>query len=189
MRSYEAARGLFSFISAVAWFLIAIGVILAILGFSEGWRINPRNPDVSRLIASVPGIFVGIIGFVTLAMSQMGRASVDTAEYSQQMLQLSRESLDVSRQSLRQGEQMKSGFEALRSLVAEKPSADYASRLQHVERQPVAGQEQGNPAVGYGSTTGKDAISGQPKPPPLSATPWQSDPPLPSFSASKDKTT
>lgn len=189
MRSYEAARGLFSFISAVAWFLIAAGVIMAIFGFSEGWRINPRNPDVSRLIASIPGVLVGIIGFVTLAMSQMGRASVDTAEYTQQMLQLSREQLDVSRQSLRQSEQMKTSFEALRTAVADKPAADYASRLPPVERQPTPAKGQANPAIGYGGTTGKDAVTGQPSTTTLSATPLPSDPPVPSFSASRDKTT
>ncbi len=49
----------------------------------------------------VPGIGIGITGFILVAFVQMGRATVDTAEYTQQMLKLSRDQLEVSKQSLK----------------------------------------------------------------------------------------
>lgn len=107
MRSYEAARGLFSFMSFLAWTIIIIGGLLAVLGAAQGHELNPYQPEVSTVLALIPGVLLCLLGFGLLAMSQVGRASVDTAEYSQQMLQLSRESLEVSKQSLRQGEEIR----------------------------------------------------------------------------------
>lgn len=138
MRSYQAARGLFSFLSVLAWLIIIGGILIAFMGLRFGSEFNPRNPDAGVILALVSGALVAVIGFIMLAMSQVGRSTVDTAEYGQQMLQLARESLDVSRQSLRHTEQMKTGFEALRSSAPDRPLADYATGLPSADTTPAA---------------------------------------------------
>lgn len=160
MRSYEAARGLFSLLSFLSWIMIVGGVFLTLLGLAEGHKLNTYQPEVSTVIAMVPGVLLCIIGFGMLVMSQVGRASVDTAEYSQQMLQLSRESLEVSKQSLRQGELIKSGFEALSQSSKPLPNADYAQGLEKTA--PASGQKRKGKesALGYGNTPASAEVSG-----------------------------
>lgn len=63
----------------------------------------------------VPGVNIGITGFLLLAFVQIGRAGVDTAEYSQQMLQISREQLEVSRQGLKAEQKAPKRFEAIKN--------------------------------------------------------------------------
>jgi hypothetical protein len=163
MRSYEAARGLFSFMSVVGWIVIVGGVITAIAGISIGSEVGRngygRGPGPEVLLFMLPGVGIGIIGIVTLALSQIGRAGVDTAEYSQQMLQLSRESLEVSRQSLRQSEQMRTSFESLKTVVPKEPLATFADlRTGSPERSPET-QPNPAPSVGYASRSAEPAIS------------------------------
>jgi hypothetical protein len=147
MRSYAAARGLFSVLSALSWVMIVGGGFLAIAGFEYGGQMRTPNPLAMAITMGAPGVALGLFGFIMLATSQVGRASVDTAEYSQQMLQLSREHLDVSRQSLRHGEQLKTGFEGLKAAMTVSPQADYAAR-------PTADQNTSgampSPPISYG---------------------------------------
>jgi len=98
MRSYEAARSLFSFLGFMAWSVIIVGVIVAVIGMGGASRYGGGG---AALIAMIPGISIGISGFILLAFVQMGRASVDTAEYTQQMLKIARDQLEVSRQALK----------------------------------------------------------------------------------------
>jgi hypothetical protein len=118
MRSYEAARSLFSFLSFIAWCLIIAGIGAAILGGMIGAELAQWNrvpTFVGRLIGALPGFGLSIFGFLSLAMAQTGRAGVDSAEYGQQMLQISRDQLEVSRQSMRQGEAVKTALRLCRS--------------------------------------------------------------------------
>lgn len=147
MRSYQAARGLFSFLSVLAWLIIIAGGLIAFAGLQVGSGIIPRNPDAGVILALVAGAFVAVIGFTLLAMSQVGRSTVDSAEYGQQMLQLARESLEVSRQSLRHTEQMKTGFEALRVAAPERPMADYAAGLSSPEKASPGVETKPLPAI------------------------------------------
>lgn len=177
MRSYEAARGLFSFMSFLAWTIIIIGGLLAVLGAAQGHELNPYQPEVSTVLALIPGVLLCLLGFGLLAMSQVGRASVDTAEYSQQMLQLSRESLEVSKQSLRQGEEIRSGFESLAKSPKPAPSADYAQGLEKTS--PASGQKRKGKesAIGYADRPSASEVSG------AGTTAISADAPLPSGSS------
>jgi ABC-type multidrug transport system fused ATPase/permease subunit len=157
MRSYQAARGLFSFLSVLAWLIIIAGGLIAFAGLQVGSGIMPRNPDAGVILALVAGAFVAVIGFVMLAMSQVGRSTVDSAEYGQQMLQLARESLEVSRQSLRHTEQMKTGFEALRTAGPERPMADYAAGLSSTEKALPSVEAKPLPAIPKADETGNGA--------------------------------
>ena len=96
MRSYEAARNLFSFLTFCAWSVVALGVIVALMSAENASRYG----DLATFMAMIPGVGVGMAGLIMIAFVQMGRAGVDTAEYTQQMLKISRDQLEVSRQAL-----------------------------------------------------------------------------------------
>jgi len=61
---------------------------------------------MQMLLAFLPGGAVSLVGLYGLAMVQMARAGVDSAEYGQQALHVSRQQLEVSRQALAQGKAM-----------------------------------------------------------------------------------
>lgn len=130
MRSYEAARSVFALLEFLAWGLIIIGAIIALLGgfgASEMSRWGGQSPGLAFVMGIIPGLALALGGFLSLALAQIGRAGVDTAEYSQQMLQLSRDQLEVSRQSLLQGEEVKNSFGALAAKSeTSSASASYA---------------------------------------------------------------
>ena len=123
MRSYEAARSLFSFLGFIAWSVVVLGVLVALVSAAGGSRFGGAG---AGLLAMVPGVAIGIAGFILVAFVQMGRATVDTAEYTQQMLKIARDQLDVSKQGLNQGKVLEQGFAALKSAPEERPAASFA---------------------------------------------------------------
>lgn len=149
MRSYEAARSLFSMLSTLAWGLIVIGGILAFFGgasAAEMVRWNGGSALLAFFMGMVPGLGLATAGFWSLVFAQIGRAGVDTAEYSQQMLQISRDQLEVSRQTLLQGEDVKNSFAALKAAPQGTPtSASYAD-LKAESKDEVPGSDQALPA-------------------------------------------
>lgn len=100
MRSYEAARSLFSFLAFIAWSVVVIGVLVA---FISAAGVSQYAGGGAGLLAMVPGVGIAIAGFIQVAFIQMGRATVDTAEYTQQMLKIARDQLEVSRQAINSG--------------------------------------------------------------------------------------
>jgi hypothetical protein len=132
MRSYQAARSLFSFISAFSWILIIGGILLIFRVGDMALEMSRYNrvPEMIGLILGViPGIVTTIVGFFGLVTSQMGRAGVDSAEYGQQMLQIARDQLEISRQTLHKGDALRQSFEALASAKEASSSASYAEHL------------------------------------------------------------
>jgi hypothetical protein len=104
MRSYEAARNLFGFLGFCAWCVIVLGVVVAFLGGTAartGFRSGSN--ELQALLGAAPGAVLALGGFFGLAMVQIGRAAVDSAEYGQQALEVSRQQLEVSREALAQG--------------------------------------------------------------------------------------
>ena len=65
------------------------------------------------MLATIPGLTLSFAGFLSLAVVQMGRASVDAAEYSQQSLNVSRQHLELSKQLLEQGKTTAMSFASL----------------------------------------------------------------------------
>lgn len=98
MRSYETARFLFSFLAFCAWSVVILGVLVALIGAGGGSKFAGAS---AGLLAMAPGLGIVLSGLILVAFVQMGRANVDTAEYTQQMLKISREQLEVSKQSQR----------------------------------------------------------------------------------------
>lgn len=131
MRSYHAARAVFSLFSTLAWIVILAGGALAVI--SSGLAMERASfgggNEMVALMAAIPGAILSLLGFVMLVLSQIGRAGVDTAEYSQQMLQVSRDHMEVSRQLVRQGEKLEQGYADLANKIATAASVSYAGKL------------------------------------------------------------
>jgi len=115
MRSYEAARSLFSFLAFIAWSVIILGVLVGLIGAGG---VSQYAGAGAGMLAMIPGIGIGIGGFILLAFVQMGRAGVDTAEYTQQMLKVARDQLEVSRQGLKGEQNAPKRFEAIKNQAA-----------------------------------------------------------------------
>jgi len=136
MRSYEAARGSFSLFELLARLVIAVGILAAVaIGFLASESMG-RNvpPPLAAALGALPGGLIALAGFFGLAMAQMGRATVDSAEYAQQALSVSRQQLELSQQMLEQGK---------------TAAASYAELL---KRQPVA--KVSSPETAMNSDTG-----------------------------------
>ena len=126
MRSYEAARSLFTFLAFIAWSVVVIGVIVALVSAAGASRYGGGG---AGLLAMVPGIGIGITGFILVAFVQMGRANVDTAEYTQQMLKTARDQLEVSKQGLKLQSTVPQTFAAAaQTESAQEPKSSFASQ-------------------------------------------------------------
>lgn len=88
--NYSAARGVLGLFEILAWAGVAIGVMLTIWGLTEEWAM------------ALPGGMLVIANFIFVVLIQMGKATVDTADYNFQMLDVARQQLAVSRQALAQ---------------------------------------------------------------------------------------
>ena len=102
MRSYEAARAYYSFFGFLSWCVIVLGAIVALGALTALGQMSRSFGGSSAigLAGLIPGIAIMFAGFLGLVTVQIGRAGVDTAEYTQQMLAIARDQLQVSRQGL-----------------------------------------------------------------------------------------
>lgn len=94
--NYGAARGILGFSELVLWCGVGLGVIVAIVAggaASSGF-------GASGILAAIPGIAISVFCFVGVVVVQMAKATVDTADYSYQMLSVARDQLKVSKQTL-----------------------------------------------------------------------------------------
>jgi len=132
MKSYEAARKAHDALEFWARVLMVIGVLAAGAG---GFTLFQMREDILiALIGTIPGVFLYMQSNTALANAQNGRAMVDTAEYSQQILKISRDQLEISKQTLKQGAMVQEGYAALEAAKAElenpqepEPVASYAN--------------------------------------------------------------
>ena len=115
MRSYEAARGLFSFLGICSWGIIIVGGIVAMAATAAiGSAMGGNAAGMKLLLAALPGAGISLLGLYGLALVQMARAGVDSAEYGQQSLGVARQQLEVSREALTQGKQLAASYAALK---------------------------------------------------------------------------
>ncbi|WP_162798201.1 hypothetical protein [Sulfitobacter sp. SK011] len=140
MRSYEAARSLFSFLAFMAWSVVVVGVIVALIGAAGASQYGGSG---AGLLAMVPGIGIGITGLILVAFVQMGRATVDTAEYTQQMLSISRDQLEVSKQGLKlHGAVPQTFAAAAQKEFAPDPKSSFADSATPSEEDPELAKSQ-----------------------------------------------
>lgn len=101
MKSYEAARGYFDFLTFIAWIGIVGGLVLALAGGGMVAATVPgANPVIGAILGAIPGALLCIFGSMALVNVQMGRASVDSAEYAQQSLKIARDQFEISKEML-----------------------------------------------------------------------------------------
>lgn len=140
MISYQAARSYFSVLAFLSWCVIIIGGLVALVAFGAVGQMSRGygGSSMAGLAGMVPGLGIMFAGFMGLVLVQIGRAGVDTAEYTQQMLQISRDQLEVSKEALKQGVKGEAGYAALEK-AKKALTADPAT------------------AAGFASVTGKPA--------------------------------
>jgi len=146
MRSYKAARSLFSFLGFCAWVVIVVGGIVALVGASAASQVSSygfggKGSELASLAGLIPGLGVCLTGFILLALVQMGRASVDSAEYSQQMLKIARDQLQISRQSLNSHDSSGRTFSTQNSNLADSNSGSAYASPRTVARRDAAFSE------------------------------------------------
>lgn len=109
MKSYDAARKYFSFLEFLSWALIVLGLTIALMSYAA----TSGQPLALTLAATGPGLVLATCGLFGLIYVQTSRASVDSAEYAQQSLKLSRDQFEVSKQLLKLAEarERRSGYE------------------------------------------------------------------------------
>lgn len=136
MKSYETARNHFSFLGFCAGVLIALGVVVALMGGSATQFFAGNAGAAQFILGAIPGIMMATVGVIGQAMVQMGRASVDTAEFTQQSLDVSRKHIGLSKQQLEQGKTTAASSTSL-NVLRSAPSIDTLS-------DPVEGASYGN---------------------------------------------
>lgn len=77
---YGAARGISSFISGVGWFVVIIGIFIALAGTGQG-----------SALAILPGIGLAVAGIIVVASGQVTRAAVDNADHTREILTILKE--------------------------------------------------------------------------------------------------
>jgi len=103
-----------------------MGVLVA---FISAGAVGQFGVPGAGLLAMVPGIGIAIAGFIQLAFVQIGRAGVDTAEYTQQMLKISRDQLEVSQQALAKGNAAAKSFSNLADQSKPPKASSFAETM------------------------------------------------------------
>ncbi len=90
MRDYSTARSILSLVEFTCWAGVLVGVIIAFSSVG----VASRGFGAPGILAAIPGIGIGILSLFGVALVQMGRAGVDSAEYGQQALKVARDQLE-----------------------------------------------------------------------------------------------
>lgn len=97
-RSYGTARNIFSFLEFLGWVVVVGGLFVGMALSSSAGRYAS---DIQHILMFAIGGTGSLFGLFFVGAVQSWRASVDTAEYSQQALNVARLQLDVSEQNLK----------------------------------------------------------------------------------------
>lgn len=148
MRSYQAARNYFSILGIISWTVIVVGGLVALVGLAALGDFSRElgGSSLNGLAGVVPGISVSFIGFMGLVLVQIGRAGVDTAEYSQQMLQVARDQLEVSRETAQRGQKISTSFSSAMAEEIEPSKPSFAEAAHEgIDAGETPSSKQGDP--------------------------------------------
>lgn len=120
--NYGSARGVLGFAELTLWGGIGLGIIVAFVAGSAA----ARGYGASGFLAAVPGILMAIVCFVGVVLVQMAKASVDTADYTYQLLKLSRDQLAVSKQALQVQKEAPTSYATAPNPIAPAAQASFA---------------------------------------------------------------
>lgn len=127
MHEYRTARSVFGFTEFLCWSAVVIGVLVFLAGFAAGGRLGGSSfgggAALGGLAAAVPGMIITVFGLIGVVLTQIGRATVDTAEMTGKLLVNSNEELRISKANL--GNQPRSTNGSARGHIpqAVKPAA------------------------------------------------------------------
>ncbi len=103
---YGAGRKTAQVISLIGWLVVVIGVFSLVYGLSQlGQPRGFGGPSINAMMSIAAGAFLLLTGILQVAVGQMMRASMDSADYARQSLQIQAamlrgvETIDVSKWS------------------------------------------------------------------------------------------
>lgn len=156
MKDYSVARSLFTFIELALWFGVLLGVVgaFALMGTaSRGFGAAPG------LLAAIPGIALALVSLFGIALTQMGRAAVDSAEYGQQALKVARDQLEISKQAMKESTAFQNSFADLIKRTPAQPDTPQPNPAQpqasYATEPPLGAQKQ----VPYSDQLGTNAAA------------------------------
>ena len=86
--NYNTGKSVYSFMEVVGWIFVAIGIIIAIISVATFiLQFNRIATFSALLLASIPGISLSIGGLFAIATAQVMKATIATAENTQQILE------------------------------------------------------------------------------------------------------
>lgn len=159
MRSYNTSRVFFGLLELIAWPALGIGVLLIIYSIRNLLGLGIYGFDVNQslqLLILGPAMLLILYSLLVILIAQVGRAGVDTAELTGQMLKVARDQLEVSKQSLRASEVVSRSYEGL-ALKGDDdtPMADYGAAFASGRAEAAAGTSAAN---GTASTVSADGL-------------------------------
>jgi len=117
----------------VGWIILIIGLIQAFI-VAKTFGLYPfergLNQGLAQFVGAMPGLLTAFLGLCIIAVTQACRAAVDSAEYAQHMLKISRAQIEYSKAAVRHGKQLGATLEGLLKLqgVPDKPGASEGSK-------------------------------------------------------------
>ena len=90
-RSYGTARFVFGFLEIAGWLAVAAGLIVILLAALAASQLNQYYPGGGAMVVALtfgPGAGITIAGIFAVAQAQSGRAHVETAEMTRELLDL-----------------------------------------------------------------------------------------------------
>lgn len=138
MKSYGAARFYFGVLEFLSWCIIILGALVAIGAIMALGQIsrNIGGSSMAGLAGLIPGVSLVFAGFFGLVSAQTGRAGVDSAEYGQQSLKITREQLAISKQGLKHDANGGKGFAALAAAKEELRTGENPSKASFAHEKP-----------------------------------------------------
>ncbi|EKO3997959.1 hypothetical protein ACJLUZ_001642 [Vibrio cholerae] len=83
VESYRTGKAVYSFIEVIGWVLVCIGALAFVISLAQ---LNSRMTVVAVIVEVAPSFSIIFSGLISVAMSQVMRATIATAENSQKIL-------------------------------------------------------------------------------------------------------
>ncbi|MDP3649682.1 hypothetical protein [Tabrizicola sp.] len=89
-RTYGTARTIYTLLEAISWVVAIGGIVVCIVGISALGSVRSEMEAIGAFVGIIAGVLFALIGLISVAFVQTGRATVDQAEMSRDMLGLMR---------------------------------------------------------------------------------------------------
>lgn len=126
MKTFETARVVLGLIELLAWFGLLLSILYTVQHTSEALGYTDDMLRIS--VAAAPGVIGAVVSLLFIVFVQGARANVETAEWTGQILAVSRQQLDISQRALMRGPEHPASLGDLTPTEGAKPSAFSASQ-------------------------------------------------------------